>query len=98
MNSMGINLFDYVSREKLDKLLTEAGFNPDHTLPGSINFASIEKRSFSDKEVASVIDSTILRADARSEAIRDLCLQADESGFASVCVHPSYVALCKKML
>jgi len=95
---MGINLFDYVSKEKLDKLITEAVFNPDNTLSGIIKFASIEKRSFSDKEVASAIDATILRADAQSEAIRDLCLQADESGFASVCVNPSYVALCKKML
>ncbi len=38
--------------------------------------------------LASVIDSTLLRADATREEIVNLCREARESGFAAVCVNP----------
>ncbi|MGI6550021.1 MAG: deoxyribose-phosphate aldolase [Syntrophomonadales bacterium] len=38
--------------------------------------------------IASVIDSTLLKADATREDIENLCREARESGFAAVCVNP----------
>ena len=47
---------------------------------------------------ASLIDHTLLKADSRTEQIRQLCEEAVEYGFASVCIPPSYVSLAADML
>ncbi|MFC0273185.1 deoxyribose-phosphate aldolase [Metabacillus herbersteinensis] len=40
---------------------------------------------------AKMIDHTLLKADATKEQIVELCAEARENGFASVCVNPSWV-------
>jgi len=50
------------------------------------------------KEIASLIDHTLLKANATEEEIIKLCEEAKEYGFASVCVNPVYVSLCKQLL
>jgi deoxyribose-phosphate aldolase len=50
------------------------------------------------KEIASLIDHTLLKANATKEEIVKLCEEAKEYGFASVCVNPVYVNLCKQLL
>lgn len=47
---------------------------------------------------ASFIDHTLLRADASREEILQLCAEAQDCGFFSVCVAPCYVALAKRQL
>lgn len=44
------------------------------------------------KEIASLIDHTLLAPDARINQIITLCQEANRYGFASVCVNPSYVS------
>lgn len=44
-------------------------------------------------ELAGMIDHTLLRAEATPGQIGELCEQARTHGFATVCVHPSYVRL-----
>jgi len=44
-----------------------------------------------DKELASKIDHTILRADTKLSEIKKLCDEADEYSFAAVCVPPYFV-------
>lgn len=44
------------------------------------------------------IDHTLLKSAARPEDIRRLCAEARENRFASVCVNPSYVRLCREEL
>jgi len=51
-----------------------------------------------DKQLASIIDHTLLKADATKEQIDKLCQEAIEYGFKSVCVNPSYVALAANCL
>lgn len=41
--------------------------------------------------VASIIDHTLLRADATETQIDELCREADQYGFAAVCVNPCLV-------
>lgn len=46
---------------------------------------------YTKKNVAGMIDHTLLKADATEAQIAKLCQEAKEHGFASVCVNPGYV-------
>jgi deoxyribose-phosphate aldolase len=48
--------------------------------------------------LASLIDHTLLRADATAADIRQLCSEARKYGFASVCVNPYWVPLASAEL
>jgi deoxyribose-phosphate aldolase len=48
--------------------------------------------------VAAMIDHTLLKPDATRREIEALCREAGEYGFASVCVNPTWVALCARLL
>ena len=49
-------------------------------------------------DVASIIDHTLLRADATRDEIEALCQEAAQYGFASVCVNATWVAACARIL
>ena len=49
-------------------------------------------------ELSKFIDHTVLAADATRQKIIDLCREARENNFASVCINSSWVALAKKEL
>lgn len=51
-----------------------------------------------DVELASMIDHTLLKAQSTKEEVIELCKEAKEYNFATVCVNPSYIALAKKEL
>jgi deoxyribose-phosphate aldolase len=48
--------------------------------------------------VAEMIDHTLLKPDAARGEIEKLCREAAEFGFASVCINPTWVALCARLL
>lgn len=48
--------------------------------------------------IASLIDHTLLKAEATSEQVIALCAEARQYNFASVCVNPSFVAVAAKEL
>jgi deoxyribose-phosphate aldolase len=48
--------------------------------------------------VATMIDHTLLKADATRKEIETLCREAAEYRFASVCVNPTWVATCARLL
>lgn len=48
--------------------------------------------------IAALIDHTLLKPEASKEQIARLCQEAKEYGFYSVCVNPSYAALCSRLL
>jgi deoxyribose-phosphate aldolase len=48
--------------------------------------------------VAAVIDHTLLKPDASRREIEELCREAVQFGFATVCVNPTWVALCADRL
>lgn len=52
----------------------------------------------SDAALARMIDHTLLKPDATQEQIAQLCFEARKYGFASVCVNPTWVELCAKLL
>lgn len=48
--------------------------------------------------LTSMIDHTLLKPDATSKQVEALCKEALEYKFASVCVNPGFVQLCKSIL
>ncbi len=50
------------------------------------------------ENLAGMIDHTLLKAEATEAQVRTLCQEASKYVFASVCVNPSNVALCAKLL
>jgi deoxyribose-phosphate aldolase len=50
------------------------------------------------REIARMIDHTLLKPEATREQIETLCREAREFGFATVCVNPSWVRLCADLL
>ena len=48
--------------------------------------------------IARMIDHTLLKPNATQEEVAKLCEEARAYCFASVCVNPSYVALCARLL
>lgn len=50
------------------------------------------------EDIACMIDHTLLKADAKSAQLEKLCAEAMKYRFASVCVNPSRVRLCARLL
>ena len=50
------------------------------------------------KQLAGMIDHTLLKPFTSVGEISRLCIEAVENGFASVCINPCYVSLAKKLL
>ena len=50
------------------------------------------------ENIAKYIDHTILKPDAARDAVRQICDEAKEYGFASVCVNPTHIELVAKEL
>lgn len=50
------------------------------------------------EQLAGYIDHTILRPDAGSDTVAELCEEAKQNNFAAVCVNPTHVRLCSKLL
>ena len=48
--------------------------------------------------VASMIDHTLLKPDATRQNIEELCREAAQFKFATVCVNPTWVAVCARLL
>ncbi len=51
-----------------------------------------------DKDVARMIDHTLLKPETTPQEITKLCDEARTYGFASVCINPCYVSMCKDLL
>ena len=60
--------------------------------------ASIGVGEHIDREVARMIDHTLLKPEATPEEIKKLCEEARTYSFASVCINPCYVTMCKELL
>ena len=70
-------------RPVLDAGATRLGVHASGGAPGS---------------VASMIDHTLLKPDATRAQIEELCREAAQFKFATVCVNPTWVATCARLL
>ncbi len=65
---------------------------------GASRIAASSGSKAADPKIAGMIDHTLLKPDATEKEIRKLCDEAAQYKFASVCVNPSNVPLCAKLL
>lgn len=49
-------------------------------------------------DIAARIDHTLLKPDSTSDQVRELCREAREHNFASVCINPTFVSLAAELL
>jgi len=62
------------------------------------NTSTKERKTVTNDDLARMIDHTVLKPEATADEIKKLCEEAKEYNFASVCVNPCNVALCKELL
>jgi deoxyribose-phosphate aldolase len=51
-----------------------------------------------DESIARMIDHTLLKPEATKQQVEELCAEAKQYSFASVCINPSYAKLCAQLL
>ncbi len=91
---------DYCSIECVDGLCVKTCFNAvgEVVEAGADRIASTLGLIPEDKNLAKFIDHTLLKPDATSDQIAQLCYEAKKYNFASVCVNPTHVELCAELL
>jgi deoxyribose-phosphate aldolase len=67
-------------------------------LPSGARLAHLASAPLSDTPITAYIDHTLLKPEATPAQIEQLCAEAAQYRFASVCVNPSYVPLCARLL
>jgi deoxyribose-phosphate aldolase len=65
---------------------------------GAARFGMTASPAAYSREIAAMIDHTLLKPDAIRKQIEQLCAEARENGFATVCVNPAWVRLCAELL
>jgi deoxyribose-phosphate aldolase len=87
------------------QMAESVGDNPDTArefvrlgATGLTTVAPVEKPGDIPGDLARYIDHTILKASATEEQVRELCAQALEFNFRSVCVNPTWVPLAAGLL
>jgi deoxyribose-phosphate aldolase len=81
---------ELVKEENVKKILSEFS-----------EFEKSKKKSeikLSTYDLAGMIDHTLLKPDATISEITQLCEEAIQNNFASVCVNPSYVETCFNLI
>jgi deoxyribose-phosphate aldolase len=108
----GARLVDAVVRAVLARLRTEEPPCACHQAPsgccpdrlgrlvghGADRFGLEARTDLYPREIAGLIDHTLLKPEATQAQIETLCAEAREHGFASVCVNPCWVRLCADRL
>jgi deoxyribose-phosphate aldolase len=104
-------LVEAVVRAVLEQLRAEEGPCACHAAPGGCcpdrfgrmlghgaeRFGLTAQASYP-REIARLIDHTLLKPDATREQLETLCREARQHGFATVCVNPAWVRLCADLL
>jgi deoxyribose-phosphate aldolase len=65
---------------------------------GASRVGAVATRCPPKAELAKWIDHTVLKPDTTEEVIRTTCQEANQYGFASVCINPTWVPLVYKLL
>ncbi len=85
-----MNLNELLSENNIKKILND--------FTESEKSSEKRKTDVDKKELAGMIDHTLLKPEAALSEIKQLCEEAKQHNFASVCVNPSYVSTCFDLL
>ncbi len=75
-------------------------YNPDHVIACGADRVSCTLGLLDRvrSEIGRMIDHTLLKPDATRSQVEQLCREARDFAFASVCVNPCWVTLCSRLL
>jgi deoxyribose-phosphate aldolase len=95
----GLNLQDEVCPGCVQRCVQTCARNTkDIIAAGADRVSASERLTRIDPSIASLIDHTILKADATRDEVIKICREARQYSFASVCVNPYWVPLVRKEL
>lgn len=83
---------------QIDKMIDQISNEIYQKIQGENDRPSAEKADGGSGSLAGMIDHTLLKADASAGQIKQLCGEAAQYHFASVCVNTCYVPLAAKLL
>ena len=87
-------IIEQITEEVYKKLVAEGGgLSTDAAIKDRFDAPAVRGQ-----RINTMIDHTLLKADATAEEITKLCKEAAEYQFASVCINPSYVPLASELL
>jgi deoxyribose-phosphate aldolase len=97
--SINANSYDYEARVK-EVMSQRGGYRPSpmRTVNEPAPAISQNNTGLKAADLARYIDHTLLKANAERAEIEELCKEAREYSFASVCVNPTNVALAAELL
>ncbi len=91
-------LVDAVTNEVHRRLENVKSGDPIKSPTPSTVVTATSQASLRPADLAAMIDHTLLKPDASHEQIKNLCVEAAQYGFATVCVNSSNVGLASKLL
>lgn len=98
----GIEPHDAETRERLKMFSVSGTKGPEETRAlaeaGAARVVATTGYCPASDGLASLIDHTLLKPDATREDVERLCREAAQFCFASVCVNPNWVPLCRDLL
>ena len=95
----GLNLPDQVCPGCVQRCVQTCARNTKEIIAaGASRVSASDKLTRIDPAIASLIDHTILKADATREDVLKVCREARQYSFASVCINPYWVPLVKAEL
>ena len=86
-----------LSEQEVSQLVSKA-LKQVHNAGGAESQPTASAPKLTAAEAARLIDHTLLKPEATEAQIRQLCEEAKQYHFASVCVHPTWVSLCRSLL
>jgi deoxyribose-phosphate aldolase len=89
---------DQKMNDLIEKITREVVSSLSNKSLATVPLTSSGRKPKIDIKLASMIDHTILKPEASSDEIRQLCSEAKEYGFASVCINSSNVILAAECL
>lgn len=90
---------DQIKTDIVEGLVISTRFDEEgNVLSAGAGYKGPASDSIGKPNLASYIDHTLLKQNATSEQIIQLCMEAKEYQFASVCVNPTHVRLCAELL
>ena len=92
-----VNLNNW-STQELNQLVTNAVAQAQSAAEPNKGAAAVANEELTAAQAAKLIDHTLLQPEATEAQIRQLCAEAKVNKFASVCVNPTWVSLCRTLL
>jgi deoxyribose-phosphate aldolase len=91
-------LVDKIVKEVMNRISQTAAGSPSHESPPAGVKSATGVTVNVPADLAQFIDHTLLKQDATKEQIEQLCKEAIEYNFYSVCVNSSWVPFCSRLL